>query len=152
MFQGDLATASDDELRAVVEAAELHALLPTLAQLTGDLSLLRDDLRLPAEALISPDLALSEEAVADGRELAFKALAAYRDAGAPKPQLPTEAELRKMIEFIVGKATDEWYPVLREELALGDEDLRAPQWHREEIAPDRTMRAAVIGAGMSGLL
>ncbi len=152
MFQGDLATATDDELRAVVEAAELHALLPTLAQLTGDLSLLRDDLRIPAEGLLSPDLALSEEAVAAGREVAFQALAAYRDAGAPKPSLPNEGDLRKMIEFIVGEATDEWYPVVREELALGDEDLRAPQWHREEIAPGRTVRAAVVGAGMSGLL
>ncbi len=35
-------TATDDEIRAALEDAELPPLLPALAYLTGDLSLLRD--------------------------------------------------------------------------------------------------------------
>jgi 4-hydroxyacetophenone monooxygenase len=57
-----------------------------------------------------------------------------------------------MIEFLVGPATDEWYPVLREELALSGADHRAPGWSKDDIAPDVPWRVAVIGAGMSGLL
>ncbi len=57
-----------------------------------------------------------------------------------------------MIEFLVGPSTDEWYGVLREELALGGADHRAPAWTKDELAPERPWRVAVIGAGMSGLL
>ena len=57
-----------------------------------------------------------------------------------------------MIEFLVGPATEEWYPVLREELALDGADHRAPAWTKADLAPDRPFRVAVIGAGMSGLL
>ena len=39
-------TATDDELRDALEVADLPALLPALAHVTGDLSLLRDDLRI----------------------------------------------------------------------------------------------------------
>ncbi len=41
----ELITESDDELRAILAEAELPPLLPSLAYATGDLSLLRDDLR-----------------------------------------------------------------------------------------------------------
>jgi 4-hydroxyacetophenone monooxygenase len=57
-----------------------------------------------------------------------------------------------MIEFLVGAATEEWYPVLREELALAGADHRAPGWSKRDLAPDVPWRVAVIGAGMSGLL
>ena len=39
-------TATDDELRAALEVADLPALLPALAHVTGDLSLLRPELRI----------------------------------------------------------------------------------------------------------
>ena len=41
----DAITATDDEIRAVLAEAEVPPLLPALAYVTGDLSLLRDDLR-----------------------------------------------------------------------------------------------------------
>src|SRR5205085_3547720 len=40
--------------------------------------------------------------------------------------------------------------LLRDELGLG-EDLRAPTWNKEDLAPARPFRVVVIGAGMSGL-
>jgi len=152
MFTGDLVDASDDELREAVAAADVFALLPALAHLTGDMSLLRDDLRIPPELLLNVETAVTEEQVAAAREAAVEALIRYRDAGAPKTPSSTPEELHQLIEFLVGPSTDEWYAVLREELALEGADHRAPTWHREEIAPDRQVRVAVIGAGMSGLL
>ena len=41
----DAITATDDEIRAALAEAEVPPLLPALAYVTGDLSLLRDDLR-----------------------------------------------------------------------------------------------------------
>ncbi len=38
-------STSDDELRAILEETEIPPLLPALAYLTGDSSLLREDLR-----------------------------------------------------------------------------------------------------------
>lgn len=152
MFEGDLAHATDDALRAAVEVAELSSLLPAVAHLTGDLSVLRPECRVDAAMLITPDLGLTEEQVAAGREAAFEALRRHRDAGAPPAPPPTPEALHAMIEHVVGEPTEEWYPVLREELALGGEDLRAPAWHRDQVAPDRQLRVAIVGAGMSGLL
>ena len=61
-------------------------------------------------------------------------------------------ELRPLLAFVTGGgASDEYLELLRDELALG-EDLRTPTWRREELAPDRPFRVAVIGAGMSGLV
>jgi 4-hydroxyacetophenone monooxygenase len=45
MIEYDTITATDDELRAYLEEAEVPPLLPALAYITGDLTLLRDDLR-----------------------------------------------------------------------------------------------------------
>ncbi len=39
-------TASDDEIRQALEVSDVPALLPALAHVTGDLSLLRPDLRI----------------------------------------------------------------------------------------------------------
>jgi 4-hydroxyacetophenone monooxygenase len=152
MFSGELIDASDAELAEAVAAADVFALLPALAHLTGDLSLLRDDLRLPPEMLLNVELAVTEDQLEAAREAAVQALVRYRDAGAPKTPSPTPEVLHQLIEFLVGPPTDEWYPVLREELALEGADHRAPTWHRDEIAPDRRVRVAIIGAGMSGLL
>jgi len=152
MFQGDLLDATDDQLRAAVEEADILALLPALAHLTGDLALLRDDLRPDPAMLVQPDAGYTADQLETARTIATEALIRHRDAGAPPaPPVAPEA-LHALIEFLVGPATDEWYPVLREELALEGADHRAPGWSKAEVAPDRPFRVAVIGAGMSGLL
>jgi 4-hydroxyacetophenone monooxygenase len=152
MAPGGLVDASSSDIRAAVEAADVLALLPALAHLTGDLSILRDDLRPDPALLVQPDAGYTADQLAAARELATQVLIAHRDAGAP-PAAPLTADaLRQMIEFLVGPATEEWFPVLREELALDGGDLRAPAWSKADLAPDRPMRVAVIGAGMSGLL
>lgn len=152
MHPGDLRDATDDQLRAAVEAADVLALLPALAHLTGDLSILRDDLRPDPALLIQPDAGYTPDQLEAARKLATDALIRYRDAGAPPAPPVSPGELHQIIEFLVGPATEEWYPVLREELALEGADHRAPTWSAADLAPDRPFRVAVIGAGMSGLL
>ena len=149
MRQGD---AADEQLRAGIAAADVITLLPAVAHLTGDLSVLREDLRPDPLLLMQPDAGFTEAQIEAARALAFEALVRHRDRGAPPAPDPAPEDLHAMIEFLVGPATDEWYSVLREELALSGADLRAPGWSKDEVAPGVPWRVAVIGAGMSGLL
>ena len=58
-----------------------------------------------------------------------------------------------MMEFATGTEVGrEYVPLLEEELSVFGEDLRAPRWHKDDIAPDVDLRVAIIGAGMSGLV
>ena len=58
-------TASDDEIRAHVAAAEVPPLLPALAYATGDLSLLRDDLRPDPLLVAMPQGGLTDAQLAE---------------------------------------------------------------------------------------
>jgi len=146
-------SASDDELRAILAQAEVPPLLPALAYLTGDLSLLREDLRPAAETFAMPQGGLSEEQQAAARELALHALARFRDGGCRPAPTPADSDVLRMMEFAVG-GTDmvAYLPLLEEELAHGSVDRRAPSWRKQEVAPDVPFRVLIIGAGMSGLL
>jgi 4-hydroxyacetophenone monooxygenase len=145
-------TATDDELRAVLEEAQLPPLLPALAYLTGDLSLLRDDLRPDPVLLSLPQGGLSPEQAAEIRRLARDALGRYRDEGSRPAPPPSDEVVRRIMEFAVGGADMAAYlPLLEEELAHRGEDRRAPTWHKDDVAPDRSFRVAVVGAGFSGL-
>lgn len=145
-------TGDDATIRAALEHAEIPALLPAVAYATGDLSLLRDDLRPDPARMLEPTMGLSDEQVAEARALAFDALVRFRDAGGRTAAQPTRESLQQMIEFLTGGgAGAEYLPLFEEELAVA-EDPRAPRWRKEEIAPDATLRVAVVGAGMSGLL
>jgi 4-hydroxyacetophenone monooxygenase len=147
-----LADSDDDTIAA---ALELSVLPPLLAALAGDLddpSLAPDHLRPDLSVLMDPTFGLSAEQVAEGRRLAMGGLQRLRE----RPPQPVRAlpldELRALLAFVTGgAASDDYLELLRDELALG-EDLRAPTWRREEVAPDRPFRIAVIGAGMSGLV
>src|SRR5438093_759275 len=74
-------TESDDEIRLMLEEAEIPPLLPALAYVTGDLSLLRDDLRPNALMLALPQGGLDDAQLAAARELALEALVRFRDNG-----------------------------------------------------------------------
>ncbi len=145
--------AGDDELRRHLRDAELPPLLPALAYATGDLSLLRDDLR-PDQALLAlPQAGLTDGQQDEIRGLALAALARYRDGGSVPVPPPADAELLSMLEHAVGATGMAPYlPLLEEELAYRGEDRRAPGWRLADVAPGRAMRAVVIGAGMSGIL
>jgi 4-hydroxyacetophenone monooxygenase len=147
-----LADTDDDSIAAALELAVLPPLLAALAGALEDPALTPDHLRPDLSVLMDPTFGLSPDQVDEGRRLALDALQRLRDRP-PRPvrALPLD-ELRARLAFVTGgAASDDYLELLRDELALG-EDLRAPTWHKDELAPDRPFRMAVIGAGMSGLV
>src|SRR5690348_13304556 len=137
----------------MVAGAEVPPLLPALAYLTGDLSLLREDLRPNPLMIGMPQGGLTDEQLATARELATDALIAYRDRGCQPAVAATDDVLLRIMEATVGGADmDAYLPLLEEELAYRGEDRRAPGWNARELAPDRAFFVLIIGAGMSGLL
>ncbi len=142
-------TETDDEIRSMLEEAEIPPLLPALAYVTGDMSLLRDDLRPNALMLALPQGGLDETQLAAARELALQALIRFRDNGSVPAPPPSDADVLKIMEFTVdGTGMADYLPLLEEELAILGEDRRAPQWRTDDTA----FNVLIIGAGMSGLL
>ncbi len=153
MSPADPITATDDELRAYLAEAEVPPLLPALAYVTSDLSLLRDDLRPDANLLALPQGGMSAAQQADARALALEVLIRYRDGGCRPAPPPSRDELLRIMEYAVGGSDmDDYVPLLDEELALRGDDRRGAQWRKDDVDPDRDFRVVVIGAGMSGLL
>jgi 4-hydroxyacetophenone monooxygenase len=145
---------TDAEIRAYLDDAEVPPLLPALAYLTGDLSLLRDGLRPDALTLGLPQGGLTEAQQAEARELALEVLVRFRENGCRPAAPPSQAEILQIMEHAVGGGADmaAYLPLLEEELAVRGEDRRAPTWRKADVAPDVSFEVVVIGAGMSGLL
>ena len=145
-------TATDEELRAALEVADLPALLPALAHVTGDHSLLRPELRIDPALMGEDQGGLTPEQQAAIRELALRTLIEFRDGGSVTAPMPTGAALKDILEFMAGgQEIDDYLPMMREELAL-TADLRAPRWHKDDVNPDRDFQVVIIGAGMSGIV
>lgn len=146
-------TESDDEIRAILEEAEVPPLLAALAYVTGDLSLLRDDLRPDPMLIGLPQGGLVPAQLETARALALDALIRFRDGGCRPAPVPDDAQLLRIMEFGVGgTAMEPYLPLLEEELAFAGEDRRAPAWHKDDVAPSTDFQVVIIGAGMSGLL
>jgi 4-hydroxyacetophenone monooxygenase len=153
-FTASLAEADDETLAAALELALVPPLLAAVAGAAGRPDLPPADLQPDFTVLFDPAAGLSEEQLAQGRAVAFEALKELRDEGrtdqAPGP-LPPE-HLREVLAYLTaGQAEDSYLELLRDELNLG-EDPRVPAWRKQDIAPDRPFRVAVIGAGMSGIV
>lgn len=146
-FPGD-----EETLRRHLAGAEVPALLMTLAHLTGDTSLLRDDLRAPGW-LFAPQGGLSEERQAEIRERAVQVLLRLGDGAPGTPPGPPDRELlRTITTWAMGDGTEDLLPLLAEEIVSPGQDPRAPDWTLDELGPGRDFHVAVIGAGFSGLL
>ena len=146
-------TDDDHAIRTALEAAYVPPLLPTIAHITGDYSLLRDGLKPDPLLIRDVQGGMTEAQQSQARDLALTALAAYRDAGCPAPKSPTLDELRRLMEFTIGEPVDDDYlPMLEEELGASGVDARGPGWQKDEVAPETPWKVVVIGAGMSGLL
>lgn len=139
----------DDFLRATIDEAENSALMPALAQLTGDLTL-RDELRPDPADHLSPQGAPSDEQLAAARELALRTLSDWRDRGCPDAPEMTADEVGQLIAFTTGGALGRYLPLLVEELAH-DGGPGRPGWMKAELAPDSPLHFLIIGAGMSRL-
>ena len=144
--------ADDDTIRAAVAEATPAPLLAAVAHVTGDLSLLRADLRPDPSNMLDPTGGLSPEQIADIQRLAADALIAFRDGGCVRAGPPDARGLARLVEYVAGGPVGtEYVTLLHEELALGG-DERAPRWTKADIAPDRDFTVAIIGAGMSGIV
>jgi 4-hydroxyacetophenone monooxygenase len=142
----------DDAIRAALVEADPIPLIPAVAELTGDLSLLRPEFQPDPTRLLEPNAGLSAEDERLARELAAVALARFRDEGGePAPTPAPEAQRRLLAAVVGGDALDDYGEMLLEELDTEDR-LRAPRWRQADLDPGSTLAVAVIGAGMSGLL
>jgi 4-hydroxyacetophenone monooxygenase len=144
--------ADDDHIRRALEFADLPALLPALAHITGDLSLLRDDLRIDPALMMEDQGGLTEAQQQEIRDLAFDALRRFRDEGCVAAPPPQGESFERILDFMAGgHPSAEYIAMMEEEVAVGD-DYRAAHWHKSEVAPDRPFRVAIVGAGMSGIV
>jgi 4-hydroxyacetophenone monooxygenase len=143
--------ATDDELAEHLRDAEILSLLQTLAYLTDDLSILRDDLR-PNGDRYDPTRGLSPQKMDEARELALTVLGRFRDGGCRAADRPSEQTLQKIITWGMPLVEEDFLPLLSEELVLAGDDPRAPAWTRRSLAPEADFQVVVVGAGMSGLL
>jgi 4-hydroxyacetophenone monooxygenase len=145
-------SADDATLESALQDAHVPSLLPALAYITGDLSLLRDDLKPDTSFLAAEQGGLSPDKQAEARALALAALRAFRDAGGMPCPVPPLADVRRMIDFMTGThISDDYLPLLLEELAFADKDARAPEWTKARLDPERPFTVAIIGSGMSGI-
>ncbi|MEO9254041.1 MAG: NAD(P)/FAD-dependent oxidoreductase, partial [Tepidiformaceae bacterium] len=143
-------TADDDTIREALADAFLPALLPALAQATGDISLLRDDLRPAAASAAIPQGGMSAKQQDDVRALALDPIKKLRDGVAKEPGAPDVEEIRAITSWLTGSdISDDYIPLLLEELAPFGEDPRSPHWHKD---PGKQFFVTIIGAGMSGIL
>ncbi|RMH72677.1 MAG: NAD(P)/FAD-dependent oxidoreductase [Actinomyces sp.] len=152
-------TADDAEIRAALADAALQPLLPALAHLTGDLSLLRPHLRPDPLLVNQPQAGFDAEQQAEIRALALETLTAFRDGGSRPAPPPSDDDLLAIMSFALGDPGDtngrplaDYLPLLAEEMAHGGVDPRAPDWTRDAVAPGRDFTVLVVGAGMSGIL
>ncbi len=146
-------TEDEEFIRHALLDADIPSLLPALAQVLGDMSLLRPSLAHDPMLAQEPQAGLTEAQLDEARQLALDALIRYRDGGCVLAQPPSHDDLRTLMSYTTsGETTDAYIPLLREELSIDGHDLRAPQWRAAEIAPDTSFSVAIIGAGMSGIL
>ena len=116
-------------LDRALDEAHLPALLVALSHITGNADHLRDDLKPVYDFFGDSRIGgLSEAKQAEVKAIAKKILTEYFTNGAKLAPQPSAADLRKMMDFVVGAPIPEHYvPFLMEELALGG-DVKLPQW------------------------
>lgn len=156
-------TADDATLRDHLEAADVPALLMTVAHLTGDCAFLAAYAGPPGW-LSLPQGGLSAQQQESARALALEALIRFRDGGCVPPPPPDAAMLRAITSWAMGTDTEAMLPLLAEEITAPGADPKAPGWTADAVTPGAVtpgavapggpagLRVAVVGAGMSGLL
>lgn len=145
-------TADDETIRRCLADADLPALLPALVYLTGDTTLLRDDLRINPALVMEDQGGLTPDQQDAIRQLALEVLAGVRDGTRAVTPRPGHEMLDTILDFMAGgRPSDAYLGMMEEELAL-DGDVRGVQWTKGELAADRDFKVVIIGAGMSGII
>lgn len=139
-----------DEVLQHIDTANLANLLPTVAHLTGDLSVLRPEWK-PSLAMYDCVCRLSPEQDKEARDLCRDRLTAFFASGRTSAPAPTYDQVSAIGRWYAGEAFDPILPYIAEECATVDSDPRRPRWHKKIIAPERPFHVAIIGAGVSGI-
>jgi 4-hydroxyacetophenone monooxygenase len=147
----DALTADDASLRHYCQAGEFPVLVLTAAHLGADPALLRREWT-PAYSLSVYAGGLTAEQEAAGRQICFEKIKAFRDSGRRAPGRPSYDFMQQALAWICGREAEPLQRLLEEQMVFGADDLQAPAWTKQQIAPDRDFHVAIIGAGESGLL
>ena len=148
-----MAFNKDEAIQDALEHANVPALLVALAQLTGDLSLLRGEIR-PRLVWGDAQMGLTRAQQEQVRARAHEILAACRAASLRTAPPPAPEQVHEMASFLVGQSVgDDYVEFLVSELGLAGHDPGTAGSLRELPAERRgDFHVVVIGAGMSGIL
>ncbi len=140
-----------DKLQQYLETAELAVLLPTVAHLSGDFSLLRPQWR-PSIAFLGCKCSMTPGQEKEARTLCTQKLEAFFAAGHEIPPAVTYDQLSTIGRWMAGDQFDPILPFIAEECVTEELDRRKPRWNKNNIAPERPFHVTIIGAGFSGLV
>jgi 4-hydroxyacetophenone monooxygenase len=144
-------TANDATLLRHLDGADIPTLIITTAFLSRDYTLLRDAWR-PEIVFGIAESGMSEALEAEVRETCFQALKSFRDGAGEPPGPPTYDEMCRIANWMMGPEIEPFIPQVYEEVVVSEFDPRAPRWTKDQLAPDRDLSVAIIGAGESGIL
>ena len=147
-------TEPDEFINAALEEANIPALMASLVHVTGDMNIIRGDIRPHSRVLGDPYVGIAEAQRATVRAQALEILKTYRDGGCKLPQAPTVDQVREMMDFLVGESLpDDYGQFLMGELSLDSGDSYAqPGLENIPLEKRRAFHVIIIGAGMSGIL
>ena len=128
--------------------------MAALVHVTGDINIIRGDIRPHPRALGDPYVGITEAQRATARAQALEVLKIYRDDGCKLPQAPSMDQIREMMDFLVGESLpDDYGQFLMGELSLESGDPYAPPGMEDiPLEKRRAFHVIIIGAGMSGIL
>jgi 4-hydroxyacetophenone monooxygenase len=150
--QPTLITATDEELREALEAANLPTLLMVMAHLTGDHSWLEEPYRPDRTiALNDNDTAgLSPTRQAEVRSAALEILGKWREGEIPPPPTLTDQQITDMLSVCMGETVPaEFGPMMAEEAGFSERDISWTDGVPTEKLVD--FQVLIIGAGISGI-
>jgi 4-hydroxyacetophenone monooxygenase len=149
-------TEDDRAIESALRDAHLPSLMVSLVHLTGDVSLLRGEIRPSSDFftfLADPQGGISEQQQSQVRALALDALRAYRNGGCRLPPPLSAETVGEMMSFITGQTlSGDYVDFLMAELALNGEDAYAEPIDTVPREIKQCFHVVIIGAGMSGLL
>ena len=147
-------TEPDEIIKAALEEANIPALMVSLVHVTGDMNIIRGDIRPHARALGDPHVGITEAQRATVRAQALEILKTYRDGGCKPPQAPTIDQIREMMDFLVGESLpDDYGQFLMGELSLdGGDPYAQPGMGDIPLEKKRAFHVIIIGTGRSGIL
>ena len=150
---GEPFTDDDAAIAAALEDVSVPVLLCSLVHMTGDPSWIRDRQlhRMPISS--DPSGGLTDDELAEIRQQALPAIAAYRDGGCVPRELPREV-LLEMMAFLAGKPLEGvMVPMFLEDMQFDGADSGVISWGDEVSDEARASSpVVVIGCGLSGIL